>query len=373
MKNFKKESLGLNLKEKLFNFIYWIHFIFFILINFNIKNQECYIVFILLMYILALIMNLNYKKCNKKVLYIFFLIIIIFLKQVFYEGKLYNFPIYTFLLMDYFLSQKNVIKEKKFIKILNTSFIFYLLMIFIRDYFNLVEVRNIVNRFPFASMRFIGIGGSPAGPDLFFFNVFIINLYRSGNKIFSIFGLFFFLLTGSLSPIVAFILAKILIHLKKIEISIIFLGNFIVAILFQTFKESQKWFNKFSTYRVEIWSKMIYNKIHENLFSIILGSNIEYNIFISNGRNFTNPHNYYINLFLKGGMFLIILYYFIIKNKYIKLKEKNIKTIIILQLIYMMTNWYILGITANPVNIYILYYYLFVKIGEEKNEKDFIY
>lgn len=354
------------MREKLFNFIYWIHFIFFILINVNTKNQKYYIVYVLLMYILAVIINLDYKKCSKRIFYMSFLIIIIFLKQIFYEKKLYNFPIYTLLFIDYFLSQKYVIKEKKLIKILNTSFIFYLLIIFVRDYFNLIEVRHILNRFSFISMRFVGLEGSPAGPDLFFFNVFIVNLYRKGNKIFSILGFFFFLLTGSLSPIVAFILANMLIHFKKFEISIIFFGNFVIAILFQIFKESQKWFNKFSTYRIEIWSKMIYNKIHENLFSIIIGSNIEYNIFISNGRNFTNPHNYYINLFLKGGIFLVVLYYFIIKRKYIKIKEKSIKVIIILQLIYMMTNWYILGISANPMNIYILYYYLFVKIGEKK-------
>lgn len=310
------------------------------------------------MLIFCIYFFINLQKSLKKKLILFLLLLTIFiiLKQLIIEKKVYIFPIYNFLILSYFYNKK--IQEKNFIKLININLILYLIVTIISKYIFLLNYRILENRFELLDYRFIGLEGSPAGPDIFFLNIVLINFFRKGNKLFGVLGFILYIATGSLSPVIAFILSLFLLPLKRLAIMLIISLTPILTFLYANFIEIREILNKLTTYRIEIWGKFLSEFLKNNIFILFFGEKNKIDILISNGRSYTNPHSFYINLFLEGGIIVLILLFYIV-NKFYQNKNENSKRIIILtQFLYCLTNYYSLSQTGNPITIYILYFYL---------------
>lgn len=347
----------------LFNILYWNHFIIFILLFFFPNFQKYFMSLLLLEYIVSIFFKS--RKETKTLIFFISIVFIILIKQIVLEKKIYTFPIYTLIMLTYFkLNEK--IEEKEIISLLNKTFYIYIFFVLLGDYLKILPEREIGNRFLTGINRFIGIEGSPAGPDLLFFNVLLLNIKQKKNKIMFILGTIFYLLTGSLSPIASYVVALLLVNLKKIGLILIFFGTFFIGIVCHFFDKIQIALNLISTNRVEIWTEFLFKIFNEKIINILFGIGKVIEVTIGNGKIYENPHNFYINLLLKAGIIVYIYYFYNIYIDYKKIKQKKIIVIILTQLIYMITNWYILGITANPIIIYILYYYLFIY---SKNKK----
>lgn len=298
----------------------------------------------------------SFKHRKRLTLFLLLLIIFIILKQLIIEKRVYIFPIYNFLILLYFYKKK--IQEKNFINLINISLILYLIATIISKYVFPINFRILENRFELFNYRFIGLEGSPAGPDIFFLNIVLINFFRKGNKLFGVLGFILYVATGSLSPVVAFILALFFLPLKRLAIISIISLTPLLTFLYVNFIEIREILNKLTTYRIEIWGKFLSEFLKNNIFILLFGEKNKIEILISNGKSYTNPHSFYINLFLESGIIGLILLFYIINKFYQNKKENSEKIIILTQFLYCLTNYYPLSQTGNPITIYILYFYL---------------
>jgi hypothetical protein len=372
----------LRTKKEIF---YWLHFMLFFLSKLNIINSNFVRLPILLMYIvgvfLILIRNFKVKQSNIKLMIMFGFYMLLNLLIV----------KYTNVYVIYWVATVIFIKELKFtsseiLSLINKTAIVYFILSILMSYTPLkalstYEVRQLHNRFIPSIFRFLGLNGSPAGPDIFYIIVLFSNIFLNKGRskyLYSIFSLAIVAWTGSLSPIVSIIGALVILPftnykvIKIIYSSVIWLYQFIVIFMYSVGSEGVRHFlNRCSTTRSMIWYHLFINLIQQStVFQWIFGR-ADLMEFYHMNQAINNPHNFSLIVLQFGGLIIYSMIIIFTTFKFQKIQDKYIMFIVALLLIYSSTNTFIFTIRGNPIFMYIIVTYLFA-IKESKIESKII-
>jgi len=228
---------------------------------------------------------------------------------------------------------------------------------------SLYEVRQLPNRFlPQFLNRFIGITGSPAGPDIIytatlFYTIFLIRK-RTIDYFNIVISILVIIWTSSLSPLFAVILALPVLFLKRFKTGYFLLSMyycFFLVILYNYSSQPYKHLlNVLTTLRVQIWDKVTTGLGAQNSLSEwLLGRRemIEFTHLF--GVVDANPHNFTIYLLEFGGLIGLLLatVYFILKVQ--ALRNKKVWFLVMLIFFYVSTNPIPFTIVDSPFLIYL--------------------
>ncbi|MFV0220635.1 hypothetical protein OBK23_13325 [Empedobacter falsenii] len=367
-------------------FFFWSHFILFVLQQLNFSEStvsllkfsigSLYAVCILLLLVFYKV-RLSLKDLVLIGIVTFFVIAkILVLKSI-------NIAVIYWLLCFFCFSKMNW-KFEEFLKLVNYAAIAYfvvsILLVYgpLKGYFS-YEVRELENRFIPSINRFIGIEGSPAGPDLFYTIVLVMNIYYKKFKylFFSpafIIACLVIVWTASLSNLVSLALA-ILVYLcykfRIIAITVLFCFFLISTYLINRYGYSMEFIlNTVTTLRANIWLQVLTNMSNFNTFEEWVFGRIELMEFLSVGAGSelydANPHNLglFAYQFLGVPLFILLVYLLV---KYISKIPKGIFFFIIAFMIsYSVTNTMPFTTRGNPVIIYLFAFCLF---NYNQNEK----
>lgn len=257
-----------------------------------------------------------------------------------------------------------------FIKTLNQSAVVYFVLAILFTFsplkvFFSYEIRDLENRFFPSINRFIGLEGSPAGPDIFYTLVFVVNLYKRG--ILALLGNVPFLVsivvllwTASLSNLVALLLAGIVFLFYRFRfLSVFVLLNFFLISNFIIEKygtEAELILNGITTLRANIWMQVGHNLSEDNRFVEWCIGRSELIEFISVGGEKVldaNPHNLGLFAFQFFGVPLYLLFVLVI-SWYVSRVPKGVSFFILaFMLSYSITNVMPFTTRGNPVIIYL--------------------
>lgn len=359
-----------NNKKEIF---YWIHFILFFMSNLNVVPEDYVRALILFMYILGLstVLIVKYKQKYSyfkliAMLGIYIILIILSIK-------------YSNIHIMYLIATCIVIKELKFSKqeilsLINKTAIVYFILAIALNYtplksLSIYDIRQIRSRFLPHVYRFIGVNGSPAGPDILYLIVAITNLTQNKAKskyFYIISSLIIVVWTASLSPIVALIGAIVIIPfsnsniIKTIYSSTLWLYQYIVVLGYTVGSTSFRHIlNRFSTTRSLYWYNVVRNLTRFSTFKEWLFGRQRLVGFARAGEIINNPHNFSIFLLEFGGVIMYSIIIIIATLNFKKIHDKHIIFIVSLLLIYTSTNTFIFTIRGNPIFNFILITYLF--------------
>ncbi|MCB2293981.1 hypothetical protein LGK95_10670 [Clostridium algoriphilum] len=370
-----------NKKEAFF----WVQFILFFLSNINTHGENVIKASILAMYVLGLLYmvykNPDFKRPPTYLIVIFGLYLI--LNAIFIK----SFSVHIIYCVITFIMIRGLrFNNKELLSIINKSAIVYLILSVLLSYtplrvLSIYDTRLVVNRFfPDLLYRFIGVEGSPAGPDIFYVLVLISNIVinKKRNKYFYItMSLLMLVWTSSLAPILSIVGALIILPFSKSKISktvysvLLWLYEFIVIFIYSYGSGTiRNLLNTASTLRARIWYNMYYSLIgHSTFLQWIFGRKGLVNFEHSPHYNINNPHNYSLFLIQFGGIIAFIIIVVIATIYFKNIRNKYKLFIVSAILIYASTNTFILSIRGNPIFIFVLVTYL--ASGDEP-EKDFI-
>lgn len=375
-------------KNELIKKLYWIQFILFFISQLIFINADYIriITIIIQAFVISLIVINKYKyKVTNIILFNFILCAIIL--DVIISRKLNVHMIYW--LFSYLIIINLDVEEDEIIKLLNNTCIIYLILSIFLNYTSLraisiyAEREFLQNKFLSNINRFLGIEGTPAGPDILFILVLYINIFRnrfdSKLKKYILFfiSIIVIIWTSSLSPIVGIVISIPILILSKNNkficnlYTIILLNyNYIIAIIYNRGDENLRLFlNKITTWRANLWGNILNELRYENsVVDWILGRKELIEVAHIKGTFTNNPHS--IGLFILQflGIFGFVCINLFIITKILKIKNSSIKIILISMMIYMNTNTFPLTIRGNPIFLYIFIYYLnYYKLEEEVN------
>jgi len=353
---------------------FWFQFVLFFLTNINTHAENYIRAAILAMYVVGLLYmaykNPDFKRPPRYLVVIFVLYII--LNTIFIR----TFSVHIiYCIVSFLMIRELRFTNKELLSIINKTAIVYLIISVLISYtplsvLSIYDTRLVVNRFfPHLLYRFIGVEGSPAGPDIFYVLVLISNivLNKTKNRYFYItLSIMLLFWTSSLAPILSIVGALLILpfinsKLVKSAYSVmIWLYEFVVILIFSYGSEAvRNLLNAASTLRARIWFNMYYSLIqHSTLLQWNLGRKGLVNFEHSPHYNINNPHNYSLFLLQFGGIltFIIIM---VIATMYFKNINNKYKIFIVSALlIYASTNTFILSIRGNPIFIFVLATYL---------------
>lgn len=368
--------------ENIFFIIYWFHFMIFILSQFKVFSfleGTMTLVYPIIYFIILL-----FLKEQKKIVFLMVLLVLEIILSVYYNMYIQNFIIYY--LFFFLVNRKIRIKFSYLLNILNRTLIIYFLITLIFNYFlqgkySVYIIRNLSGKIISNIDRFIGIEGTPAGPDILSTLVLIACLlWANKNKVVNCFRVIFsfavIIWCSSFSNVAAIILSLPVFITKSKKIIIgyilfitILFHKLIAGLFFYTTFSGKKILNTLTTFRASIWSQIL-NKYNESLSGVekFIGSKKLVEFIHFNGELNDNPHNTFLLLEIKSGYIFTYLVYFYILSRIFKLLElKDIKKVfvILIILIYATSNSTILTARGNPIIIYILYYILNNNFKEE--------
>jgi hypothetical protein len=383
----KKEMLDwdyLITKKEIF---YWVHFILFFMTKLNIFVSNYIRLPILGMYIVGvfLILIKNSKVKSSKIINSRIKLILIF---GFY--MILNLLIikYTNVYVIYWVATVIFIKELKFksseiLSIINKTAIVYFILAILLNYTPLkvlswYDIRILHNRFVPSVPRFIGLSSSPAGPDIFYIVVLFSNLFLNkcrSKYLYIIFSLVLVVWTASLSPIVSIVGAIAILPftnnkvIKSIYSSMLWLYQFIIIFIYAIGSEGLRSFlNRCSTTRSMIWYHLYLNASYKSSLSQWIFGRSELVEFWHFKQLINNPHNFSLIVLQFGGIIAYIMIIIFFAFNFQKIQNKYIIFIVSMLIIYSSTNTFIFTIRGNPIFIYILISYLFVRNESEVME-----
>lgn len=350
-------------------FFFWIHFTLFIV------QQLALPLFIVslakfstaLLYVIAIIVYSTYlkKKFSKvEIFCLYLLFVLVFAKLIFVLS--FNIPLVYWSLFTLVLLKMDWNKND-FYKILNQVSVVYLIVALLITYsplnfLSVYEERDLTNRFFQNFNRFIGIEGTPAGPDLLYTIVLIVNLnfkgLRSLLKIPTIFAILVILWTSSLSNLLALVIATIIYLLfplrRTLSLILFFASGLSLYVIHRYGETFQIVIDQITSYRATIWlrasEKLILNN---NVAEWLLGRDkmVQFeNVFLEELE--ANPHNlsFFILQFFGIPTFLFVVSFLAYR---IGKMQKNIFFFLSIFLIaYSITNPMPFTLRGNPLIMY---------------------
>src|SRR5690554_5076808 len=309
-------------------FVFITHFLLFFLQQ--IKIGETFIVVargasFVIYGILLLLIFVSIKKTIsfKEILFIFVVLFFIILKFV-YLNSFNTILIYWFLLF-YCLWSLQITFNLLF-RLINVSAILYFLIALLINltsfkYNLLTDFRDLDNRFVLTIHRFIGLEGTPAGPDIFYTIVLLFNIYKYKSykillKIPVIISIIVIIWTASLSNLVSLLLALCVYFVYRIRVFtfllIVFTSTVIAYIFSQGDFSTQVALNNITTLRSHIWYQIWESLLFQNTFEEWIFGRDELIKFFYVGERVVddgNPHNLYLFdlQFLGVPLFVITL------------------------------------------------------------------
>ena len=362
---------------------YWVQFALFFLSNINTHGESYVRMIILAIYVFGVLYmafsNPEFKRPPTYIIVIFILYII--LNSIFIR----SFSVHIIYCVVTFLMIRELkFTNKELLSIINKTAIVYLIVSVLISYtplrvLSIYDTRAVVNRFfPNLLFRFIGIEGSPAGPDIFYVLVLISNLVLNKKKskfVYITLSLIILIWTSSLSPILSIVGALIILPFsnnKKVKTTygaLLWLYQFVVIIIYTYSSVGVRNFlNLASTLRARIWFNMYYSlRELSTPLQWILGRKGLVNFLHSQYHNINNPHNYSLFLLQFGGIISVAII-IVIATLYFKNMNSKYKIFIVSAiLIYASTNTFILTIRGNPIFIFVIATYL--SSGNETESK----
>ncbi|HEY8803600.1 MAG TPA: hypothetical protein VIM42_00540 [Clostridium sp.] len=353
---------------------FWVQFILFFLSNINTHGENYVRAAILAMYVLGLLYmvfkNPDFKRPPTYLIVIFGLYFI--LNTIFIK----TFSVHIlYCVMTFIMIKELKFSNKELLSIINKSAIVYLILSVLISYtplrvISIYDTRLVVNRFfPHLLYRFMGVEGSPAGPDIFYVLVLISNivLNKKRDKFFYItMSLLMLVWTSSLAPLLSIVGALIILPFSRSKITktaysvLLWLYEFIIIFIYSYGSGGiRNLLNVASTLRARIWYNMYYSLIgHSTFLQWNLGRKGLVNFEHSPHYNINNPHNYSLFLLQFGGILTFIIIVVIATIYFKNMRNKYKIFIVSALLIYASTNTFTLSIRGNPIFIFVLVTYL---------------
>jgi len=353
---------------------FWVQFVLFFLSNINTHVENYVRVTILAMYVLGLVYmvlkNPKFKRPPTYLIVIFTLYII--LNTIFIK----TFSVHIiYCVVTFIMIRELKFSNKELLSIINKAAIVYLVLSVLLGYtplrfLSIYDTRLVVNKFfPHLLFRFIGIEGSPAGPDIFYLLVLISNIVLNKNKnkyFYIILSIAILLWTSSIAPIFSIVGALILLPFIKNKVMktmysvLICLYQFIVIFIYGIGSADVRYvLNTASTMRARVWFNMFSDLlIKSNPIQWMLGRKGLVGFENTVGYFINNPHNYSLFIMQFGGLFIYATIIFILTLHFRNMNDKYKLCIVAALIIYASTNTFILTIRGNPIFIFVLVTYL---------------
>ncbi len=324
--------------------------LFFVDNNFYIKNIFTSITFISLFFMgIIFEYNLIYNSYFQH--HLIFLVTIFFITYKFKDEEL--LPFFNKLALIYFL----------------LSIIFNYILVDLR--LTVYDVRVLDHRFFTFCHRFIGLEGTPAGSDILFTILLILNIKEGikSNIIYIIIYIVGLLWTSSLSNIVAVVLALPVFILPSFLnfiylIMSTFLLHHIITYIYANFSSYRDILDIATTYRARIYYR-IWEYSNFN-FNYLFGNKELIKYLHSTGVIEEDPHSTYLLYEEKLGIAISWFIYIYLAIKTFFSSDRFKLFIISVILIYAATNSTILSPRGNPIIIFILLQYIVKIIDKNK-------
>jgi len=367
-------------KKELF---YWINFILFFMSNIHSFGENLVRVCILAMYVFGLLyMVYKNPEFKRPPMYLIVIFVVYLILNTIIMRTVSVHIIYC--VVSFIVIRELKFSKNELLSIINRTAIVYIILSVLISYtplsvLSIYDTRLVVNRFfPHILYRFVGVEGTPAGPDIFFIIVIFSNIFfnKTNNRYFYIIlSILLLIWTSSLSPLLSIVGALLILPftkskaIKTIYSYLIWLYEFIIIAIYSYGTVGiRNILNLASTLRARIWYNMYYSLIgHDSLAQWNLGRVGLVNFEHSPGYDINNPHNYSLFLLQFGGILAFII---IVVLATMYFRNMNIKYkifIVSVLLIYASTNTFILSIRGNPIFIFVLVTYL-ASGNEPENE-----
>lgn len=288
--------------------IFYIHFLLFIIQQLALPDAIISIakLCIALLYVISLVVYTQSPGKGftvKELIILGALAILVLLKFVFIYS--FNIPLVYWVLLCLMVTKMEW-TQQELLALINQVAIIYFVVAVVLNYtpfhfLSVYEHRDLYNRFIPQIGRFIGLEGSPAGPDLLYTLVFIFNLFSGWKKqLFKlpmILSIIVLLWTASLSNIVAMVLAVIAYVIYPFRSSYAFLLMMTFSITVYAANRFGSGvllaMDQFTSYRTSIWVSITNSLVQENSIGQWLFGRDELMQFESIfGEGFdANPHN----------------------------------------------------------------------------------
>ena len=296
----------------------------------------------------------------------------VLLKLVFLQSL--NVPLIYWVLAVLCISRMQWTKPEM-LKLLNVVAVVYFITAVMLSYtplksiFN-YEIRDLSNRFFPLINRFIGVEGSPAGPDLLYTLVLIFNLasmpFRKAIlKLPVLIAILVLLWTASLSNLMSLVLALfvfLIYALRRFYVLFLSLFFLISTYIYNTFGlVASVVLNEITTLRAYIWVQVMEGLYSKNtVLEWILGRAelMEFeNVGGETGYD-ANPHNLFLFAFQFLGIPLFAMLLFVLQDQVSKMPKKTNLFIFVFMIAYGVTNAMPFTTRGDPAILYLLMFTL---------------
>jgi len=232
------------------------------------------------------------------------------------------------------------------------------------------EIRDLSNRFFPSINRFIGVEGSPAGPDILYTLILIFNLSsmpfkKAIMKLPVWLAILVLLWTASLSNLMSVVLALfvfLIYALRRFYVVFLALFFLISTYIYNTFGlVASVVLNEITTLRAYIWVQVLDGLMAKNtLLEWLLGRGelMEFeNVGGETGYD-ANPHNLFLFAFQFLGIPLFALLLFLLQDQVAKMPKKANLFIFVFMIAYGVTNAMPFTTRGDPAILYLLMFTL---------------
>lgn len=350
--------------------IFYIHFFLYVIQQLALPDSIVSIakLCIALLYVVSLILytsSLSRGFKNVELAFLGLLSILILFKFIFVFSL--NIPLIYWVLLSIMVIKMDWTKQELLDLINQVSIVYFILVLLLNytplQFLSTYGERDLINRFFPSIGRFVGLEGSPAGPDLLYTLVFIFNLGSDWKKRFfklpMILAIIVLLWTASLSNIVALILAMIayLAYPFRVIYAFFLMICFAIAVYVANTNSSEVLLimDQVTSYRTTIWVSICNSLLEENTYSQWLFGRDQLMEFVSVfGEGYdANPHNLslFALQFLGIPTFIGLISLICYKIRIMELGQWYFLTIFLIA--YGVTNPMPFTLRGNPIIMYI--------------------
>lgn len=357
--------------------IFWLHFVLFVLQQLLLPDVlvalikaaigMLYVVGIVIIYVLPHTKVKLYEIMILTVLGAYILMKLIFLQSL-------NVALIYWVLAVLCISRMQWTRQEM-LKLLDSVSVLYFITAVLLSYtplqaiFN-YEIRDLANRFFPSINRFIGVEGSPAGPDILYTLILIFNFssmpFRKAIMKLPVWiAILVLLWTASLSNLMSVVLALfvfLIYALRRFYVAFLALFFLISTYIYNTFGlVASVVLNEITTLRAYIWVQVLDGLMAKNTpleWLLGRGELMEFeNVGGETGYD-ANPHNLFLFAFQFFGIPLFALLLFLLQDQVAKMPKRANLFIFVFMIAYGVTNAMPFTTRGDPAILYLLMFTL---------------